>query len=382
MSLKAIVVGGGVGGLTAAIALRQAGIDTVVFERAAQLRPVGAGLHLWTNAFLALQQIGLAEAVAATGTVVERSQYLTAEGRLLAEWKTGELGRRLGAPTVGVTRADLHRELMAALGKDSTIAAAEFTGFAQDGSGVTVRFRDGREERCDLLIGADGVRSAVRAQLLGSAEPRYAGYSAWRAITAFEHPALPRGNFALYWGRGARLICYRVGGGLMYWLALWRAPAGGRDPEGGRRAAALARYRHFAAPVPALIEATDEAAIVRTDIVDRAPISRWGEGRVTLLGDAAHPMTPNQAQGACQAIEDGVSLARCVREAAEVPAALRDYEGRRRARAAYFVRLSRFSGWWGSWESPAACAVRDAILGPMMRGPALWSFSRDIAHRA
>lgn len=359
--LKVIIVGGGVGGLTAAIALRQAGFDATVYEKTANLSrvQVGGGIHLWTNAMRALQQIGVADAVMAVGTPSERQEFRSWHGRELVDWPIGDLGRQLGAPTLGVSRADIHPVLVRSLDADALVTGAECTGFSQDPSGVTVRFADGREERGDVLIGADGIRSAVRAQLLGASEPRYAGYTIWQAILDFEDENVPIGVFRMLWGPGRKFTFYHVGGERLYWFAIANAAAGGTDTDRNRL---VEMYQGFMAPTQAIIAATDQQAITRADHYDRKPVTRWGEGRVTLLGDAAHPMTLNLGQGACMAIEDGVVLTKCLERASDPAAALRAYENQRMKRTSSMVNLAWRLGSMGKWTNPMACAARDQFM--------------------
>jgi 2-polyprenyl-6-methoxyphenol hydroxylase-like FAD-dependent oxidoreductase len=360
---RTIIVGAGIGGLTAAIALRQAGADPLVVERAPSLEALqlGAGLHLWTNALQALRQLGLAEQVAAIGTPMRTQRYLDWRGRSLGTLDVEGISHRLGAPTVGVSRPQFHRVLADALDGTQVRLGAACVGFEQDRRGVTVRFDDGTEERGDVLVGADGIGSVVRRQLHGPTPPVYAGYTAWRAICDFSHPRVPVGEMWIHWGRGARILHYHVSGQRLYWLALVKAPQGGSDPPGGRRRAVTERYRGWPEPIEAMLASTDESAISRADVVDRDPIGHWGTGRVTLLGDAAHPMTPNLAQGAGQAIEDGVALARALDEDADAVAALRTYEQRRAERANGLSETSRMVGRLSLLSSPLTCAARDNV---------------------
>jgi 2-polyprenyl-6-methoxyphenol hydroxylase-like FAD-dependent oxidoreductase len=232
---------------------------------------------------------------------------------------------------------------------------------------VTAHFADGREESGDVLIGADGLASTIRAQLLGPSEPRYAGITSWRAIFDFDpnHAEAPRGTIRLNWGRGAQFNYYRVGGGSLYWLALAREPQGGIDPEGRTKATVLDRFKDFYPTVHEIIDATPEDRIFRTDIVDRDPSAVWVDNRVALLGDAAHPMTPNMAQGAGQAIEDGIVMANCLREG-DPAEGLRAYEERRKKRATMFVKGSRNSTRALALSNPIACAARNAAFRVVM----------------
>jgi 2-polyprenyl-6-methoxyphenol hydroxylase-like FAD-dependent oxidoreductase len=360
---KVLIIGGGVAGLTAAIALRRAGIESVVFERADELRKVsvGGGLHIWPNAIKALRQIDLGDRVEGIGAAVEHSHFRTWRGELLADLPVGESSRKVGAVTVGVSRGELHALLAEVLGGAAIRLGAECVGFAQDPAGVVARFADGSEERGDLLIGADGLRSVVRSQLLGPDEPRYSGYTSWLALVDLSGGAAPADVLTVMFGRGSRFIYYHVGGGRFGWIANKNTPAGGTDSD-GPKAAALRTYEGWAEPVATLIGNTDESRIVRMDLCDRPPVKQWGEGRVTLLGDAAHPMTPNIAQGACQGIEDAVVLMKSLASDSDGVAALRAYEALRQSRTATLTKRSRTVGAIGQWESPILCALRDRVL--------------------
>jgi len=364
--MRAIIIGGGIGGLTAAIALRRAGVSASVFGRSADTRrsEVGGGIHLWHNGMRGLQRLGLGEAIATLGgraACVERAEFVTAGGRSLVSWSVGDVERELGQPTVGVQRPQLHRLLTQAANGDVSYGA-RCIGFTQDAGGVTARFEDDREERGDLLVGADGIRSAVRRQVLGEAHPRFAGYASWQALVEVGTDVVPAGLFRVVWGTGARFLFYRVSNEVVYWEGIFSAAPGGRDHEGGRRSAVAARFAGFGDPVERLVAATPEAAISRLDVHDRPPVRTWGAGPVTLLGDAAHPMTNAIGQGANQAIEDAVALARCLASGHDPAAALRTYETQRVGRANRMARIA-----WGltqlsRWRRPRAVALRDGGL--------------------
>lgn len=358
--MKAIIIGGGIGGLTAAIALRRAGVEAVVFERAGEMREIGAGISVWTNAVKALAKIGLSDAVRAGGREEIGGSIRTARGRKLVELPVDALEERFG-PSVVTTRPELQGMLLSALSKDTVRLDAEFTGFRQEASGVTAVFADGRQEDGDLLVGADGLNSTVRARLFGDERPRYAGFTAWRGLTHAE--SVPEDGGFEAWGRGEVFGVVPLGGGRFYWFATKNAPEGIGDAPAGRKAELLERFGSWAEPVPSIVRATEEGAILRHDVYDRDPLARWGESRVTLLGDAAHPMTPNLGQGACQAIEDAVVLAECVVREEGVSTALKLYEERRRNRTAMIVRRSRAFGKIEQTENPLLCALRNAMVG-------------------
>src|SRR5215212_3515336 len=371
--MRAMIVGAGIGGLTAAIALRRAGIEATVFERAGEIKEVGAGILLAANAVRALGELGLFHEVSQLGTPASAGQIRSWRGEALAEVPTRELERRSGAPSVAVHRADLQSFLLNEAGENNVVLGAECSGFEQDEAGVTAIFADGTVQRGGLLIGADGLNSTVRARLFGREKPRYAGYTAWRAVVKPDRELLPWGTGFETWGRGSRFGCAHIGGGRVYWFATRNAPEGERDgPVGslsGPKASLTRLFDGWHHPVPDLISETEEWTIRRDDLYDREPLSgSWGGGRVTLLGDAAHPATPNLGQGACQAIEDAVVIARSLGQVvqtdskAEVPNALRRYEGLRGERTAWIVHRSRALGRIGQIENPLLCRLRDAAL--------------------
>jgi 2-polyprenyl-6-methoxyphenol hydroxylase-like FAD-dependent oxidoreductase len=179
---RAIVIGGGIGGVTAALALQQGGLDVTVFEQAEELGEVGSGLPLWTNALRALARLGLTDILETIGASVNAGSITTWQGDVLADLRTEELLKQLGTINTVVHRAELLAMLLKALGEDKVQLGARCVGFSQDAARVCVRFADGREAQGDLLIGADGLHSVVRTQLFGPSKPRYAGYTCWRGV--------------------------------------------------------------------------------------------------------------------------------------------------------------------------------------------------------
>ncbi|MEU6584208.1 FAD-dependent monooxygenase [Nocardia sp. NPDC046763] len=361
---RVIVAGAGIGGLTTAIALRRVGIDVVVVEKVGKAEDLakGAGVHLWANALRALQHVDLAERVAAIGTEVTAHRYLDWRGRRLGGLDLATLGGEIGAPSVGVSRPDLHRLLLESVGAEALRLGVEVIGFEQNTRRVLVRLADGSSVEGDVLVGADGISSIVRRQLHGPAQPHYSGITAWRGITDYTDPEIPPGEMRIYWGPGARILHYNVSGGRLYWLALVKSPPRVPDPAEGRKAAVLEVYRGWPAHIQRMLAATAPEAILRTDIVDRDPLPHWGFDRATLLGDAAHPMTPDMAQGAGQAIEDAVCLSRVLVSATDPVAALREYERRRIGRANEFVKTSRIVSRMSLLEAAPLRAVRDNVV--------------------
>jgi 2-polyprenyl-6-methoxyphenol hydroxylase-like FAD-dependent oxidoreductase len=355
--VRAIIVGGGIGGLTAAIALERAGIEAHIYERAPALGEVGAGIALWANAIHVLTTLGLGKSLLSRSTPGVEGTFRKADGTVLQKTSHRDLASRFGAALVMLRRT----ELLALLSNEVLPArlhlGCQCTGFVQDAERVSARFANGETADGDVLIGADGVRSIVRSNLFGDGPPKYAGYTAWRAIVRLDLPELTTGET---WGRGKRFGIVPLTDGRVYWFATKNAAEGEKDPESGAKQHVLGLFRGWHEPIVPLIEATDGDSIIRNDIYDRDPLERWSENRVTLLGDAAHPMTPNLGQGACQAMEDALALAVCLKESADVASGLREYERRRIPRSSRIVLESRRIGQVGQWENPILCFLRDA----------------------
>lgn len=380
---KALIIGAGIGGLTTGIALRQAGWEATVFERAPSLESVqaGAGIHLWHNAMRVLTGLGVGEQVCAVGARQRVAQFCTWRGEVLAMWPVAAHEERFEVPTIGVSRADLQPVLVNALEPGPRLGMS-CVDIRDEGRRMTAFFADGTAVSGDVLVGADGLHSTVRAGLHAEGPPRYAGYTIWQAIVDFRHDLVPDGTFRVLYGRGSRFAYYHVGGARLYWFGLTNAPARERAPKGGARDRLLELFAGWAPPVAEIVAATPPDWLQRQDIRDRRPIRRWGRGRVTLLGDAAHPMTFNVGQGACQAIEDAAVLARCLHETDDAVAGLRAYETRRRRRTAAITKRAWRLGAVAAWEHPLACAVRDRILHVVLNTAGLHGHERDMAYTA
>ncbi|NVB41374.1 FAD-dependent monooxygenase [Pseudenhygromyxa sp. WMMC2535] len=361
-----LIVGGGPGGLTTALALQHVGISARVLERAPALRTAGAGLTLQINAMRMLEALDARAAVAAAGEPLRSLRVANAHGRVITSMEMASFARRFGGPGVMIHRGALSQRLADALAPETLRFDSNVVSFTQDADGVTLTLEDQTQLRARAVIGADGIHSRIRAGLFGERPLRYAGYTCWRGIASCSRP-LGEGVASERWGRGTRFGIVPISATETYWFATANAPAGGSDGD-DPQAELLARFAEFGDPVSALIESTPAPVILRNDIVDLAPLSRWTTGRVALLGDAAHAMTPNMGQGACQAIEDAVVLASCLAERGDqdTAAGLAEYERLRMARARSFVDRSLRLGAAGQWSNPLAVWLRElgARLAP------------------
>ncbi len=358
---RVLVAGGGIGGLTLAVALRRAGMQVTVLERAPEWRPLGAGITVQMNAMLALRGLGLDEKVAAEGERVRTSAVLDAAGRTLSGMPFAALEEEVGVPSICIHRARLHGVLLEAAGAENVRLGAGVQSYEERGEKIAARLSDGSELEGDLLVGADGLRSVVRAQLLGESPLRYSGYTSWRGVCRNEG-LVAEGHVTESWGAGARFGIVPIGHDEVYWFCTANAPAGERDPEEGPHARLGALFGKWHAPVGELLRRTAPERILRTDILDRPPVKTWSRGRVTLLGDAAHPMTPNMGQGGCQAIEGAAVLARCLQTHSAASEALAAYERARVERANGIVERSWSFGRVGQLKNPAAVFLRDAMV--------------------
>jgi 2-polyprenyl-6-methoxyphenol hydroxylase-like FAD-dependent oxidoreductase len=354
------IIGAGIAGLTTAIALSNRGHQVRIFERHSSVEPLGAGLILWSNAIRAMRDIGLEESVLQIGQPLSRLSITAPDGRILGQTNAAQISEDAGAATIAVHRADLIALLLKHLPRESLQTGRPFVAASREGSNVIAHFEDGSSESADILIGADGLNSRVREWLRGPEAPRYSGYTAWRGIST--RPAGFSDNSESStetWGRGRRFGWVPLTENRVYWFAVKNAPEGQAIAADHDRGELMQLFGTWHSPIPETIAATSDSGILRHDIYDRNPLSSWGNGPVTLIGDAAHPMTPNTGQGAAQAIEDAVVLASCLSKYQTLDAALRSYEAIRIPRTSMIARLSRRIGAVAQVENPILCHIRD-----------------------
>lgn len=339
------VIGGGIGGLTAALCLRKFGIDAHVYEQSCALREVGGGINLTPNATRIIHALGLGEALARLGVIPTHvHQRRWDDGRTLLRTPLGtEIEQHFGFRQYQCHRAGLLHLLSCAMPTEYVHLGHRLVSFSEHGNKVEAHFENGVRVRADALIGADGIHSTVQRLLFGATPPHFTGCAAYRGLIPAEkvaHLALglvleatlgPRSHFVNYFVASKRLVNF-VG---IVEQATWKKETWA---ERGDLAQARAAFSGWHNQVRALLEAAEETFI--WGLFDRAPLARWSVGRVTLLGDACHPMLPFMTQGAAQAMEDGMTLAACLSKIVEIPKALARYQELRLPRTSFVRSLS------------------------------------------
>ncbi|RED51926.1 FAD-dependent monooxygenase [Cohnella lupini] len=366
---KALIIGSGIGGLCAAIALQRAGWRVNLFDKTPSRSEAGAGIVLAANAVKVLRKLGVAEKVLAHGVPVGKAEIRTRDGKLLVDLPTKKQAELYGTPSYLIYRASLQSVLDEQLEMESRVQFNKrLVEWEQDGDKVTALFEDGTKQSGDVLIGADGLHSTVRELMMNGGDPlRYSGYTAYRGISVFQDNRYIEeigGGFEA-WGAGKRFGYSHLGQGRIYWFAAINSREGSPNsiPSGARKQSVLRHFQGWYRPIEAVIEATEDSSILNHDIYDRKPLRTWCEGRVTLLGDSAHPMLPNLGQGGAQAMEDSLVLAECLSMGSDnVASALLTYEHNRIPRTTRVVRQSRRMGRLVQIESALGVGMRNLLL--------------------
>jgi salicylate hydroxylase len=377
-STSIAIIGGGIGGLAAAAVLLRAGFEVQVYEQARALGEVGAGINIGPNASRILNRLGMAEELAKAGVrPVTFDQRRWDDGRMLLRAPLGDLVEStFGEPYYTLHRGDLHRVLAGAVPADRLHLGRRFTHLVDRGDKVEAHFDNGGSIAVDVVVGADGIHSAVRHALFGPERPRFTGCVAYRGLVPAErlaHLHLER-TTQIWMGPGRHFVHYFVSAGrLVNFVAVTEEDSWQKESwvDRGEVADAVAAFHGFHDQVRGIIGAADET--YKWGLFDRSPLPRWSVGRVTLLGDSCHPMLPFMGQGAAQAIEDAATLKGCLLKfPGDVAAALRRYEELRLPRASRLQGMSAINKARFHLEDGAAQRERDA---EMAAGATDWSFA-------
>jgi 2-polyprenyl-6-methoxyphenol hydroxylase-like FAD-dependent oxidoreductase len=352
---RILIIGGGIAGLTAAIALDRRGFAPELVERAASWRAIGTGIIIQPNAMRLLKELGIANDLKATGAPVRRFQFLNKQGELLSEIDLTELWSGVESG-VAIERGELQKALLRSVDGERCRLGVAVTSMSQCESSVSIGFSDGGSADYDLAIGADGIGSTVRALAIGATASRYCGQAAWRAIAPISRKNADDVQFWL--GDGSFFTTYAVGEERTYGCAYVAEAAPGPAPVEGRLARFRDRFAAFGEPVRALLNSLTRDDQIHCSAVESLELPEWRNGRVLLIGDAAHASSPMMGQGGCMAVEDAVVLAELLERASTVDAALDAFSPRRRPRVDWVQAQSDAL----ARDALVPAAVRDSII--------------------
>lgn len=353
---KVLIIGGGIGGLTLGLALQKAKIPFEIFERAPELKEVGAGVGLWTNAVKVFDHLGIGDKIRAIGQPLQLAELGNEMGRILSRTNISKITDEMDAACYVVHRAELHAVLAKNLPADLIKTNHECIGI----KGTTVHFKDQPDAKGTLIVGADGINSVVRSALWGNENPRYSAQTCFRSVVNFPFPETD--ILREIQGAGKRFGICPLGKDRIYFFAALNAPQGKMIPFAERKQFLLNEYKGWQWKIPELIAAAESEKILQNDLIDRVPVKRWSKDSVTLLGDAAHPTTPNLGQGACMAIEDAMVLTRKLVEFENLSDALQSYEQERIPRTTAIVNKSWSFGKLAKWKNPLAVGLRELMV--------------------
>lgn len=373
------IIGGGIGGLVAAIALRRRGVEARVHEAKDGPAPEGAGIWVPTNAMAVLDDLELGDAVRERGVALDRVEIRDARAGALSTVDLRAVEAEWGHTTISIHRAALHDVLLDALGRDAVAFGRRCVGVTRDGDRATARFDDGGKVGGRVIVGADGAGSVVRASLFPDVVVRDARQPCRRGLARLRLPARLSRRCWEVWGGDVRFGFSAIDAETVYWFMPIASDVEARLDEAHLVRDLGALVAAFPDPVPAIVAATPADAILRTELRDVVPLRRWSRGRVTLLGDAAHPMTPNLGQGGAQAIEDAVVLADELVHHARVSDALSAYERRRMPKVRRCVTTAWRLGKLAHVTHPVARTLRNAALKatpePLTRRMTAWVYA-------
>ena len=360
------IIGGGIGGLTTAIALQKRGIAVTVYERSPVLECIGAGLMLAINAMQVMDQLGMSADIQEGGHVFNGMLITQPDLRPLSKNVMPYFIKKLGYPNVAIHRGILQKLLVARLLPGTLHTNKNCISLVEKDHQVTLHFNDGSQVIADLVIGADGIHSKARQILTKNAPLRYAGQTCWRGVVNFPDEGRDWSCLLEAWGRGRRFGFTRINSKEVYWYALINSDAGGTDEKAQLKQYLLGIFNNFSDTILDVIKRTPADAIFRQDIYDIKPLKVWHKGRIGILGDAAHATTPNLGQGACQAIEDAIGIAGLIAEAIskkELPETIfQKFHSARFERVAFICKTSAEIGKLAQLENPILIKLRNAMM--------------------
>ncbi len=351
------IIGAGIAGLTTAIALNRIGIETQIFEATNKIEPVGAGLGLGLNAMKAFKALGIYEEVLGQGKLLPSFSIYDPFGKIIS--KTN-FDKELGSGTFSIHRATLHQLLLSKLDPSTIHLGKRIESFESTDFAVKLKFEDGSTYLSNYVIVADGIHSVIRQQLVPDAKIRYSGYTCWRAI--IKNPQLLVNEASETWGANGRFGIVPLADNYLYWFACVNAAAEDPHFKSYQVVDIYNRFKKYHGHIPKILKASINANLIQNDISDIIPLNHFAFGRIVLIGDAAHATTPNMGQGACQAIEDAVIIAKSMSEISNYEHAFLRFEKHRLKRTKWIIDKSRQIGKLAQLEAHNLIAIRNTLL--------------------
>jgi 2-polyprenyl-6-methoxyphenol hydroxylase-like FAD-dependent oxidoreductase len=360
MKKNITILGGGIAGLSTAIALQNAGIETLVFEAAPEIKAVGAGLGLGANAIKAFKVLGIDEEVINAGRFLPAFTVYDEKGKQLAKTDSVSVSKKYGLDNFTIHRADLHALLLSKIDPACIKTNKRVESIQHNENYITLRFQDGTTHETDYLIAAEGIHSVVRKYVLPESKPRYAGYTCWRAV--IDNSKLQLNECSETWGSKGRFGIVPLAKNKIYWFACVNTVANNSAMKNYNVDDLLKQFAGYHHPVEAILKETKNENLIWADINDVKPINQYAFNNILLIGDAAHATTPNLGQGACQAVEDAVILAAAIKNNSNITLAFKEFEQRRLKRTHWIVNTSWRIGKMAQLENKFLIRCRDFLF--------------------
>ncbi|HLR68025.1 MAG TPA: FAD-dependent monooxygenase [Virgibacillus sp.] len=359
---KIIVIGGGIGGLCTTLMLQKNGDDVQLFEAAAQIKAVGAGIGVGSNALAALYETGVGEQIEQRGNPLHEMIFQNEQGVQLNKMDFTKFAQEFGLNSFTIHRADLHHVLYQSIKPNTIHLNKRCFDFKQTKTGVEVYFDDSTQVEGDIIIAADGIHSVFRNKLIPHAKTRYAGYTCWRGVVETDDHRFTKQTSYELWGRAGRIGIVPLKGKQVYWFACVNGKP--NDPKYKNRTPmdVAQIFSSFPEHITQLIRLTKEDELLHHDIYDLKPLNQFVYGRIVLLGDAAHATTPNMGQGAGQALEDAIVFVKSLNKEKDLHKAFNRYENKRIKRTKKIIKMSRNIGIGAQLENPFAIAIRNKLF--------------------
>ncbi|MBS4189680.1 FAD-dependent monooxygenase [Bacillus sp. FJAT-49705] len=362
MKYDFIISGGGIAGLTTAIALQNEGYHVKVLERMKELKVVGAGLGLGANAWKGLAHLGITNDLEMNCNLIKSTKFLDQKGNLISEMDIDRLNRKYGVAYFTIHRADLQKVLIQRLLPGTLQYGKKIINFEQNETGVTVYLEDGKSVEGDALIAADGIHSAVRKKCLPDIKPRYSGYTCWRAVVKVPNKNYVPGEFTETWGSKGRFGIVPLTNDQIYWFACVNAPFQDKDFSAFKTIDLYHLFHDYHSLIPEILKWTPDENLIWNDIIDLKPLSRFAFDKMLLIGDAAHATTPNIGQGASQAIEDAIILSNVLKKYKNIQDAFCEFEKQRIPKTKKIINLSWRIGKAAQLENRLQIRIRNLVI--------------------